>query len=472
MSMNTPEALVADRMTTVPVRRLGQSSDVPFRIGQVIDCHGLGHIPQTVTLVIDDFNAAAHDENTIEARCGMPPWDIQPGDAVLYLEYGATPVVIGRFSAGSPTLLIDDEDDDPDPWHIVGDAGEPAFGTNWQNNGGDTQTARFRKTSDGWVWLQGLVERTVDIGTDSTIFTLPVNYRPPENMYFVVAGTQDTATLHCSTSVGVSANTGNVFWHAQAGASPTGYVGLFEVCFPTRVNRSAWYHPDVAGGFEHLVTPVNNPNTPRAIIRQDGWVWWQGMLMDPSPPTAQLRIMTVDRLLANVPHSLMWGALANTTNPGRFDIGGLNASDIRTPLGIKWENPNSLLTDIMFGGMNYWPAGGAGAEAPWIDATLQNGWTVHTGAGNTQWGAPQYMIDAHGIVHLRGLPNESASTAATIFTLPAGFRPSARVLFHSVQNANAFGRIDIHPDGTVQDPFRTANNYGPSLTGMHFFAEQ
>ncbi len=66
----------------------------------------------------------------------------------------------------------------------------------------------------------------------------------------------------------------------------------------------------------------------------------------------------------------------------------------------------------------------AAASLSWIAPTLLNGW-VNTGGGLMPAG---YMIDSDGFVHLRGFVNNGTSLA-TIFTLPSGFRPSAKIIF-------------------------------------------
>lgn len=62
-----------------------------------------------------------------------------------------------------------------DPWHQVGAAGEPAFQNSWVNVGASDIPAAFRKSSDGKVDLRGNVKSGV---TGTTVFTLPVGYRP------------------------------------------------------------------------------------------------------------------------------------------------------------------------------------------------------------------------------------------------------------------------------------------------------
>ncbi len=69
----------------------------------------------------------------------------------------------------------------PAPWHIVGAAGEPAFGSAWESNGGGWSAVSFQKDAAGWVRFRGMAKaKTSYLWGDSTgvIFTLPLAFRP------------------------------------------------------------------------------------------------------------------------------------------------------------------------------------------------------------------------------------------------------------------------------------------------------
>lgn len=88
-------------------------------------------------------------------------------------------------------------------WHAVGGAGEPAFANSWVNNGSPYDAASFKKMPDGTVRLKGAVKS----GTASTtIFTLPVGYRPaatvgPAAANFTGAAYSDAAILITSAGL-------------------------------------------------------------------------------------------------------------------------------------------------------------------------------------------------------------------------------------------------------------------------------
>jgi hypothetical protein len=85
----------------------------------------------------------------------------------------------------------------------------------------------------------------------------------------------------------------------------------------------------------------------------------------------------------------------------------------------------------------------AAADA-WVAADLSNSW-VNYGVGHV---AASYVKDALGFVHIRGLVKNGTSAVATIFTLPADYRPATIHLFATDSNG-AFAAIRVDPDGQV-----------------------
>jgi hypothetical protein len=64
-------------------------------------------------------------------------------------------------------------------FHIVGAAGEPPFQNGWTNFGRGYSQAGFFKDGLGFVHLKGALSATTN---GLTVFTLPLGYRPAENL--------------------------------------------------------------------------------------------------------------------------------------------------------------------------------------------------------------------------------------------------------------------------------------------------
>jgi hypothetical protein len=120
-----------------------------------------------------------------------------------------------QVASGAPVLL--------DKWHVVGAAGEPAFGASWRSLAGFSPVG-FRKDPSGRVWLRGLVEATANQAAWSNIFTLPVGYRPPASVQFDTAGPAGTMSR-----VEVTASTGGV--SPSAAVATSGFVILDGLSF-------------------------------------------------------------------------------------------------------------------------------------------------------------------------------------------------------------------------------------------------
>lgn len=102
-------------------------------------------------------------------------------------------------------------------------------------------------------------------------------------------------------------------------------------------------------------------------------------------------------------------------------------------------------------------------ENTWTAPTLTNSWITFGGSYPT----PSYRKDANGRVYLRGVLKSGTLTAAA-FTLPAGYRPAAKLSF-SPLNANAGAQMDVNTDGTVVPGAGSTSYIG--LDGISFFTD-
>ena len=92
---------------------------------------------------------------------------------------GIPPLVNGKWAKAEGGALVwrDPRISIPDTaWHVIGGAGEIPFENGWQSwPDGNYSPARYRRLSDGYVVLEGLIGYTGTQG--AAAFTLPVGWR-------------------------------------------------------------------------------------------------------------------------------------------------------------------------------------------------------------------------------------------------------------------------------------------------------
>jgi len=83
-----------------------------------------------------------------------------------------------------------------EPWHLIGQPGEPAFQNGAGNYGGGFNPAGFRKFPDGKVKLKGLVNAPNGVA----MFTLPAGYLPPATGLYVSEGNSAIGRVDVGTN--------------------------------------------------------------------------------------------------------------------------------------------------------------------------------------------------------------------------------------------------------------------------------
>ena len=112
----------------------------------------------------------------------------------------------------------------PEPVHMIGNPGEPAFDAAVTNqSGGDLLPAGFYKDASGRVYLQGTVHTT----SPRTLFTLPAGYRPASSACTLAPGFDGPGTTLQFSRICVQAN-GEVAYVNGAGTS---YLSLDGISF-------------------------------------------------------------------------------------------------------------------------------------------------------------------------------------------------------------------------------------------------
>lgn len=148
-------------------------------------------------------------------------------------------------------------------WHVIGAAGEPAFGSGWANFGGGFQTARFCKIGD-YVYLSGLITRST---TATQIpFSLPVGYRNTNgNTHTPAAGT--TSLIGTDAGVNIDGTTGSI---TCRGTGTGGWASLAGIRFFAGANDNKW--KKFRGGADgwYLTQGAYGAPWPVPQVRRDG----------------------------------------------------------------------------------------------------------------------------------------------------------------------------------------------------------
>jgi hypothetical protein len=101
--------------------------------------------------------------------------------------------------------------------------------------------------------------------------------------------------------------------------------------------------------------------------------------------------------------------------------------------------------------------------APWFPLPFTTGWASY--AGGYQPGGYRRLGD---MVFLRGLINQAAGAASTMFTLPTGYRPLGGIVLGSHISSIQMVRYDINVSGTFVTSATIQVNNWVSLEGIQF----
>lgn len=98
------------------------------------------------------------------------------------------------------------------------------FQNGWRNRGGTFTPVRYRKVGDT-VQMEGSMENgTMGVGA----FTLPVGFRPPNDLYVVCSSFTSDATQVAQPEISIQASTGGVA--PFSGISGFFHIGHVEFC--------------------------------------------------------------------------------------------------------------------------------------------------------------------------------------------------------------------------------------------------
>jgi hypothetical protein len=320
----------------------------------------------------------------------------------------------------------------------------PQLQNGWQNyvgtgySGGLYATAGFTRSSAGVVSLKGLIQ-----SGSGVMFTLPVGFRPAEQEIFAVDGTGAAGRLdiYPDGTVQLPSGTGT-------------YVALNDVHFTAAPPDGPSYTTSSTSGSMTLINSwatYGSPPwaTPAYLIDTAGRVQIKGLVKSGA-----------GRIWANPSASF-----AQAENSYLPSLGGNNGyaefsvQNAANGNGVTYvAGTNSYITMQNM----YYPSG----ATTWTSFTPSGSW-VYYGAPYT---TTAYTKGNDGIVSVKGFIRSGTVTGGTVIgNLPAGYRPSLEMMFE-VSSADAFGRIDILPNGNIV--IGAANVAWLSLDNINFQAEQ
>lgn len=300
------------------------------------------------------------------------------------------------------------------------------------------------KTVNGWVVFRGYIRHAAATVADILLFTLPVGWRPPQNMMFPAyafdsgAGVQ-AITVYTNGQVKLSVPT-----LANTEQSLSGIIFNINAYTPltltspfTALNPGTYGQPSIyqdVDGLTHMAGGVTGgPSGNTAIVMPAGY-----------------------------------GANSNFSNTETHYVtpnsnGGFAYGNFRTIESAYRPRNNPAQASQYLTGARWI---GAGSTLDMIRADLLNGWGNYGGA----FPIAQATKTRDGLVLLNGLINRAAGANAPAFILPQGWRPKKNLIFSGVA-ADNFARVDVGRDGVVIPVLGSAANW-MSLDGIIFAAEQ
>lgn len=311
------------------------------------------------------------------------------------------------------------------------------------STGYQTTDAAFTKTSAGVVIIKGMVKSGTT--TSSTVIaTLPVGYRPAENLIFQTGYANAAARVDVWADGTVRFQIGNNTW-----------LTFNEISFMP------------SGTSFTTVSSLLN-----------GWVNF-----NTSPYQVTPGYMTDGAGRVRIKANLSGGVTTNETpmftlpagsRPSEFMHVAIDANNANAHIGIN--SAGSVMKKGTYSNvwqsihLMFFPAArvdGSTCTTQWCTLTLQNSWVSYGSIYTT----PRYTKASDGVVHLKGLIRSGVTTDGTTFaTLPAGYRPAQQYL-KSVQSADNWARIQIQPNGNMTVHTNVSSTW-LSLDNVSFVAEQ
>jgi hypothetical protein len=382
-----------------------------------------------------------------------------------------------------------------DTWHTVGAAGEPGFQNGWV--AAASYPAQFRKDPLGKVQIRGMVKS----GTiNATVFTLPVGYRPAQNVSFegrsysgtyiaapIFVGTDGTVVLWAPGTNTEFSLDAVAFDTDTVTAMPSGPPGPQGATGPQGGNSvillDPWHTVGAAGepafGAGYSSTGSGNPPVS---FRKDplGHVSLRGVVNGTAagviftlpagykPTAGYNRFVTTDLSGATAFVQVYIGsdgAVNKLASGGAVDLAVI-------------EFDTDTVTQMPSGPKGDTGATGGNATVPMDtlhkvgaagEPAFQNSWVHYDNGGPAPGGGTMrdaaFRKDPLGKVSVYGVVR-SGATGTTVFTLPVGYRPTTSDRSFTVSAALGLAQISVMLDGRVM-----ATNVGASNVTTYMYLD-
>ena len=316
----------------------------------------------------------------------------------------------------------------------------------WTNYGQGYSNASYTKTKAGYVMFKGLVKKSTGAIVGERIANVPADYRQAGEA-ILIGTTTDSNTwgrIDIQSNGDVIMGTGSANWFS-----------LESIRYVAAVDAYPRTNATLQNGWSNFINGWD-----RASYVQDstGRVSFQGLIAG-GPMTNDLPMVSMPAALGPPQYMHIPSHVAGAG----FTTIGMNGVNTTPSIVAKGVGVNSYYTIVT----SYMPAS---AGVTWSNLTLQNGWATYGGIYST----PQYTKVSDGVVHLKGLIRSGTNTDGTVIaTLPAGFRPSTRLLstVASAAGNSSHTRLDVLPNGQLIIQASDGNGW-LSLDGISFVAEQ
>lgn len=366
------------------------------------------------------------DGRNMRYASGIEP-ALHAGDVVLWLDNGAAPVVIGRLQGNSGANSAFQN---------------LTYSGTWVAFGSPYETGRYWKDPDGFVYVQ-LVAKSGTLNT--TIATLPAGYRPWQIHRF--QGLCGPTSTGCRIDIDTAGNITMI----RAGAGATNaYVSLvcrFQEVSAYNSSYPQWCPVPWVDGW----APINSFDAyPVVYQRDDGFCQAYGGITGGTNALGGLILPDRGRMRYASVISLP-GLSAGAYQALRADV---NHTMIQPVAGSN--------TEVFVDGMT-WDS--AIADHSFIGIAPAGTWVRY----DTVFPTSEAYLDKYGVVHVRGLM-KSGTANTTLLTLPATWRPGAKLVFPGVGDTKSDGRIEVNTDGTVVQAGTPGTGYF-SLNTILFRAE-